>query len=435
MANRLTRPILARLRLASQALLGSTFRTPLEAVQWMTAMQGQDFPGALHSVALRVPGVTRDDVRTALDTGSIVRSWPMRGTLHLTAAEDLGWIMGLTSERIITGQAGRHRQLEITPPDVEAVRDVAWKMLDDGGSASREELQRAFESVGQDTGGQRGIHLLWLLNLTGTLVQGPVVGATQHFVRTDKWILNPRKLERGEAVAELTLRYFRSHGPATLADFTWWSKLTLKDARAGLDRVKAQLIELSAEGSAGNVPQLAGGLNGPAASRTASGGGLGPAGGVNGPAASRTASGGGLGPAGGVNGPAASRTASGRRPGKPDGGRLTSYWLSKETAALLDDVVPGSRSLLLLPGFDEFLLGYADRTAALDPGHKELIVPGGNGMFKPTIVAGGRVIGTWRKAAKGNGAVVEPLPFAELTAAQNRGLGKAAAGYARFLAP
>ena len=105
------------------------------------------------------------------------------------------------------------------------------------------------------------------------------------------------------------------------------------------------------------------------------------------------------------------------------------------TAALLDDVVPGSRSLLLLPGFDEFLLGYADRTAALDPGHRDLIVPGGNGMFKPTIVAGGRVIGTWRKAAKGNGAGVEPLPFAELTAAQNRGFTRAATAYARILAP
>jgi len=404
MAIRVTRPILARLRLASQALLGSSFRSPAEAVGWMTAMQGQDFPGALHSVALRVPGATREDVRAALDGGSIVRSWPMRGTLHLTAAEDMGWIMALTSERIITGQAARHRHLEIAPPDVEAVRDVALKMLDDVGSASREELQQAFESVGQDTGGQRGIHLLWLLNLTGTLVQGPVVGAKQHFVRTDKWIPNPRRLERGEAVAELTLRYFRSHGPATLADFTWWSKLTLKDARAGLDRVNGQLVELTADGPTGSARQRAGAFDGSARTRTASGHGLG--------------SGQGLG--------------SGRRSSSPDAPVPPSYWLSKETADLLDDV-PGSRSLLLLPGFDEFLLGYADRTAALDPGHRDLIVPGGNGMFKPTIVAGGRVIGTWRKAAKANGAVVEPLPFAELTAAQNKGFNRAATAYARIL--
>ncbi len=382
MSQRVTPTVLARLRLVSQALLGSTIRTPAEAVRWMTAMQGQDLAGALHSVALRVPGTTREDVRAALDAGLIVRSWPLRGTLHLTAAEDLGWMMGLTSERIITGQAARHRQLGITTADVETARDVALGMLDGGRSASREDLQQAFQAAGQETAGQRGIHLLWLLNLTGTLVQGPTIGAKQLFVLLREWIPNPRTPDRDEAVAELVLRYFRSHGPATITDFTGWSKLTLRDARAGLDAVKDLLVELPADARAPGAGDAAAESAGPRA--------------------------------------AASKTES--------------FWLSPESAALLEGTVPGSRSLLLLPGFDEYLLGYADRSAALDPDHLGLIVPGGNGMFKPTIVAGGRVVGTWRRPSKANGAVVEPLPFGELTPSQNRGFSRAADAYARILA-
>ena len=84
--------------------------------------------------------------------------------------------------------------------------------------------------------------------------------------------------------------------------------------------------------------------------------------------------------------------------------RGRSYWLSPETAALLDDGVPGQRTVLALPGFDEFLLGYADRSLVLPPEHADKIVPGGNGVFKKTIVAGGGVIGTWAGPATGPAA-------------------------------
>ena len=89
----------------------------------------------------------------------------------------------------------------------------------------------------------------------------------------------------------------------------------------------------------------------------------------------------------------------------------TRYWLSPETAALLDAGVPGQRTVLALPGFDEFLLGYADRSLVLPPEHAEKIVPGGNGVFKKTIVAGGGVIGTWAGPAGGRNPGVVPEPF------------------------
>ena len=82
----------------------------------------------------------------------------------------------------------------------------------------------------------------------------------------------------------------------------------------------------------------------------------------------------------------------------------------------------------LLPAFDEYLLGYQDRSPILDDEHAELIVPGGNGIFQPIIVAGGRIVGTWRR----DGPRVTPQPFAELTPARAGRLERAAKAYARY---
>ncbi|WP_104086597.1 winged helix DNA-binding domain-containing protein [Arthrobacter sp. GMC3] len=368
---------LARLRLAAQLILPtSTSPTPgpVDVVRWLTALQGQDFPGALWSIGLRSPGTLRADVEAAFNNGDLVRSWPLRGTLHVTAAEDLGWILSLTSGRMVSSVTSRHRQLEITTADLGRVREAALLLLEPtvGGAAraSRDELFTAFEAARQATKAQRGMHLLWLLCVEGTLVQGPInsssgSGNSQYFVRTDQWIKNPRFLAREEALAELALRYFRSHGPATIKDFQWWTKLTLKDITLGLNQVKDQLDTVDCAG--------------------------------------------------------------------------ITYWMAPETAQLLSTKVPGARSVLLIPGFDEYLLGYTDRRAALAPHHAPLTVPGGNGMFKATVVTGGQVAGTWRKAQgaaekqREVAGVVLPDFFGELSPAQSKALEKSAKAYANFL--
>ena len=333
-------------------------------------MQGQDLPGALWSIGLRSPGTSRSTVGAAFNNGELVRSCPLRGTLHVTAAEDLGWILSLTAERMAKGQATRHRQLEITTPDVDQVRGLALALLEQsGGKVTRDELLAAFEQAGQSTKAQRGYHFLFLLCLEGTLVQGPMNpggnGNSQIYVSSRQWIATPRILDRGDALVELALRYFRSHGPATISDFQWWSKLTLKDIRTGLEQAAAQLESLECNGA--------------------------------------------------------------------------TYYLAPETAELLGGTVPGARSVLLLPGFDEYLLGYTDRSAALAPEHAELTVPGGNGMFKATVVTGGKVAGTWRKAQTAAererqvADVVLPELFGGLSPNQGKALEKSAAAYKRFL--
>jgi hypothetical protein len=334
---RITRHVIGRLRLAAQGLLAPAFDSASDAVRWMTAMQAQDMQAVLWAVGLRVRTAGVDTVRSALDEGLVVRSWPMRGTLHLLAPEDLRWILNITADRQLQGMGGRHRELEIDARDVDAARDAALELVSGGGSATRQQLFEAFEAAGQSTVGQRGIHLLGILCQRAWLVQGPLAGNQQLIKAFDEWIPKSRELDRAEGIAELVLRYMTSHGPATERDFAWWSSTRVTEVRSALAQVSDQLVELEFEGA--------------------------------------------------------------------------SYWMSPATAALLDDGVPGQRSLLALPGFDEFLLGYTDRSLVLPPEHAQKVVPGGNGMFKKTIVAGGEVIGTWALKGAGRTAAVVPEPF------------------------
>ncbi len=363
--NRGDRRVLGRLRLVSQGLLdvGERPESPADVVRLMTAMQAQDLQAALWAVGVRLPGSGVSGVRAALDTGTIVRSWPMRGTLHLVVPEDLGWMLQLTADRLTKGIAARHRELGITWADVEKCRDLALEHLSSVGPASRTDLFAVFDAAGQPTQGQRGVHILGTLCRHGWLVQGPLAGNQQLLVAFDQWIPQSRRLERAEAVAEWLLRYFRSHGPATVRDFAWWTQIPLTEVRSALEEIRRELVELELDG--------------------------------------------------------------------------TGYWMSPGTAELLDGRVPGGRSVLLLPGFDEFLLGYTDRSLVLPPEYANLIVPGGNGVFKKTVVTAGEVIGTWAVEGKGQRAAVVPELFDgdhRLGPAAQAAFDKASRRYLEFLA-
>ncbi len=114
-----------------------------------------------------------------------------------------------------------------------ASRALAERLLSGGGRASREEFLAALEAGGIATAGQRGYHIITYLAMTGTLCWGPPKGTQQALVLVEEWIRDPRALDREEALGELVARYVSGHGPATLRDFLWWSKLTMADAKIG----------------------------------------------------------------------------------------------------------------------------------------------------------------------------------------------------------
>ena len=358
---RASRSDITRRRLVSQALTG-TITDPALVVDRMLAMQAQDLRWAKWAVAVRAPGSTSADIDNLLDSGRVVRSWPMRGTLHLVPGPDLAWLLDLSTPRLWAGAATRRRDLGLDEATIEHARAVAEEALSGGRELSRADFQALLQRHGINVDGQRGYHLIWHLAQSGTLCWGRQLDSQQMLVLLADWVPNPRRLERDEALGEYLLRYLAGHGPAPLTDFAWWSQVTMADAKTALGVAEPQLNVLEVDGVRHLLPRSAD-----------------------------------VGPLG--------RAAAGR----------------------------GPNAVLALPGFDEHLLGYRDRSFAIEPENLTRVVPGKNGIFLPILVRGGRIAGTWRRDWQARAITVQPVPFAAPSPAFARSADRALHEYARFL--
>jgi hypothetical protein len=229
------------LRLASQQLGHGRMTTPEGMVSWLGAVQAQDYEGGLWSIGLRLPGSTRREVEKALDDRKIVRTWAMRGTLHMVPADDVGWILSLVAPRMVRLHARREKELGLTTEDLRKGRELVTAALEGGRSLTRPEIYRVFAEEGLSPEGQRGFHILFRLGIEAVICFGARRGKEHTFVLLDEWVGHGADPEREEALAELTRRYFTSHGPATLQDFSWWSSLPSADARAAIELLAREI--------------------------------------------------------------------------------------------------------------------------------------------------------------------------------------------------
>lgn len=333
---------IALMRLVAQRVVGPACASPEDAVGHLLAVQAQDLPGAMTSIALRTASRAIDDVRAAFDEARVVRTWPMRGTLHALRAADVRWTVELMTPRPRAAMAKRRADLGITDADVELAHERAVTTLTGGGAATRAELLAVWQEAGLETTGGHGYHLLAHLAHVGVLCLGPMRAKDQAFVLVDEWVPDARRLERDEAIAELALRFLRSHGPATVTDLVRWSGLPAGDVRTGVAVAAAELETLEVDG--------------------------------------------------------------------------TTYHLDPAVPELLARHRDDARGLHLLPGFDEMVLGYADRTATVPAEHADRIVPGGNGVFRRTVLHDGVAVATWRPGRRRSDPEVEVDPFTTLPA-------------------
>ena len=174
--------VLAR-RLATQRLSGPAHDTVEDAVGGLLAVQAQDAPLARWSLAMRTGYPTDDVVRSAVDSGSVVRTHVLRPTWHLVLAEDLRWLLALTSPKVVSAMAARTRQLGL---DDEAVvrreHDRLADRLRGGQHLTRRELAR------DDLRGERLGHLIMLAELEGLVCSGPLTRGQHTYALVDEWI-------------------------------------------------------------------------------------------------------------------------------------------------------------------------------------------------------------------------------------------------------
>jgi hypothetical protein len=222
-----------RARMQAQRLIGDGFADLGTAIAHFGAVQAQDYRAALWAVGQRITGATEATLEAALEARAAIRTWPMRGTLHFVAADDARWITQLLAPRIIKRSAARMRELGIDAATLTKSRTCLERALA-GTSLTRTETYAALERAKVSCAGQRGIHILGQLAMTGVLCVAAPRGKQQTFALLDDWIPRSRALTGDDALAELAHRYLASHGPATLEDFAWWTGLNLTEARRAL---------------------------------------------------------------------------------------------------------------------------------------------------------------------------------------------------------
>jgi hypothetical protein len=346
---------ITRWRLRAQHLAATRLDTPADVVRWLGAVQAQDYPGALWAVGLRMHAATSETIEEALARGTIVRTWPMRGTLHFVAPEDVRWMLNLLAPRILAGNARRLAgQFGIDEHVLATSREALTRALEGGRRLARPAVYRVLEAVQVSAAGQRGLHIVWWLAQEGLVCLGPRQGKQPAFVLLDEWVPTSRVLEREEALAELARRYFTGHGPATVQDFAWWSGLAVAEAREGLELGRGALDSDQVDGA--------------------------------------------------------------------------TYWLAPGLTPA--PVVPPASHLL--PAYDEFTVGYRERSAAVEEPDKAR--PGlGSLLLGPTLLIDDRIAGTWKRTLQKDRVTITAQPFRALDQAQSQALETAADRYGRFV--
>ncbi|HTP13556.1 MAG TPA: winged helix DNA-binding domain-containing protein [Bacteroidota bacterium] len=231
----------------------------------MGAVQAQDYQAALWGVALRTADATEGTVERSIARGNIVRTWPMRGTLHVVAPTDVRWMLKYLNPRVEGRATSRHRQLGLDEKTFSRARTILARSLAGGKRLRRDDLYALLERHQVSCKGQRGIHILNRLAREGLICFGPREGKQHTFVLLDEWVPTVPMMSRDESLAELAFRYFRSHGPATVRDFAWWTGLALTEARAALEDIRRKLVSVLNAGETYWMTE-----DGPASRRTTS---------------------------------------------------------------------------------------------------------------------------------------------------------------------
>src|SRR5579884_4270870 len=226
-----------------------SFDTPEAVVQWLGAVQAQDYGAAKWAVGLRLPGATDDDIEQAMADGAILRTHILRPTWHFVSPADIRWLLALTAPRVHAANAPWYRKLELDDAIVKQSNDALTNALQGGKQLTRDELASALQQAGIATEGeQRVSNIMMRAELDGVICSGARRGKQFTYALLAERAPQARALDRDKALAELTLRYFSSHGPATAQDFVWWSGLTIVDAKAGLAMATSYLQQETING-------------------------------------------------------------------------------------------------------------------------------------------------------------------------------------------
>jgi hypothetical protein len=233
---------IAAIRLAGHHLSKTVFKTPKEIVSWMGAMQAQDYNMAKWAVGVRLPGCTDKQVEEAFNKGEILRTHVMRPTWHFVTPEDIRGMLLLSAGKIKASARSRDRDLGITEELYVRTNQIIRKALEGNKHLTRKELSGIFAKAGMEADASRMTHFMMRAEADAIVCSGALRGKEHTYALLDERVPEHAVVSKEEALVKLVQTYFRSHCPATLPDFVWWSGLSLAEAKRGMEAVKAHFF-------------------------------------------------------------------------------------------------------------------------------------------------------------------------------------------------
>lgn len=345
----------ARHRLSNQHLVDPGFDDAAQVVAALGAVQAQDFAGAKWAVAQRTPSLDDAAVEQAFIDGAIVRTHVLRPTWHFVAAEDLRWMLALTASRVHAANAYQYRQFGVDAALVRRSHDVLERVLGGGEALTRTEIVAAWQAAGIAPGDAvRVACLLMWAEIDALVCSGPRRGKQFTYCLVDERLPPTKPLQRDEALAELARRYFSTRGPATVHDFSWWSGLTVSEAKKAVALLGAALSTATLDGA--------------------------------------------------------------------------THWFAEPARA----AAPRARHAHLLPNYDEYFVGFRDRSATL----QRIRAQGAelpDAPYSHVVVIDGQLAGGWKREIGARVASLQLTAATPLSAPERRAVDAAAQRYARFL--
>lgn len=344
------------IRLLNQQLLNPLFREPKELVSWMGAMQAQNYSMVKWAVGMRLKSVTIQAVEKALHEGEILRTHVMRPTWHLVAAEDIRWMLKLSAQRIISANDSFAKGYDLDIPNelYTKAHDLLEKILCGKKSLTKQEIAEHFNRSGIVADNRRMTRFMARAEQEGIICSGENRGSKCTYALLEERVPPMPELTKDESLARLARSYFRSHSPAVLQDFIWWSGLPISDAKQAVYLIASELT--------------------------------------------------------------------------------TEQW--KEQTWYIHDTCRTrgklSGHIHLLPSYDEYLLGYKDRTDVLPLEHYSKAFTN-NGLFFPIVLHNGQVIGNWDKSEKKKSVDLKYSWFRQVADMDEETLERERQKFARFL--
>jgi hypothetical protein len=236
-------------RLLNQHIHGVQFISVKELVHWMGAIQAQDYGMSNYAIGVRLLNSTHETIEEAIKKAEIIRTHVRRPTWHFVAAEDIRWMLELTGKNLNRSLSSNNKKLELDEKTFKKCNSIIEKLLRDGKHLTRKEIMAALEKKGIKTNDLRSAHIMFRAETDLVVCNGIKREKQFTYALLDERVPSSKKFTKEEALAELAERYYLSHGPATLQDFTWWSGLSVTDAKHGLEAIKSKLFSEKYKGN------------------------------------------------------------------------------------------------------------------------------------------------------------------------------------------